>query len=135
MQNSSPRSPLRNEKSSEPWQRPTDSLGLIAPVTLVMKLWFKQLCTNGLDWDDQLAEHLSLKVREWSSDLRECQTIKISSCFLQDVRDKFIAVELGGFADVSKRAYADVEYIRIQTADGSRMQLVASGPINVERPF
>ncbi|CAB3999739.1 Hypothetical predicted protein [Paramuricea clavata] len=102
-----------------------DSIGLIAPVTITMKVLFQQLCKDGVDWDQTISEELYSKVKELKDDLEECKTIQAARCYVEDIADEIKSVELLGFADATIVAYAAVVYIRVLTATGNRVQLVA----------
>jgi hypothetical protein len=65
-----------------------DPIGLIAPVTIIMKVLFQQLCKDGVDWDQTIPEELYSKVKELKDDLEECKTIQAARCYIKDITDE-----------------------------------------------
>ena len=83
-----------------------DPLGLLAPLTISMKVVFQILCMNNIDWDDLLSNFQSI-IREISY----LHSVRVPRCFFE-LNSKPIEIELHGFSDASSQAYAAVVYIR-----------------------
>ena len=76
-----------------------DPLGLVCPVTLQPKLFFKRLCVNKLDWDDDITpEEISQK---WNN----AKVLKFDINRHIHIENKGEIIELHGFADASIQAY------------------------------
>ena len=54
-----------------------DQLGIIAPVTIVMKIKLQEIWRNGQHWDDELPEDLQQLVKEWTTNTAHLNEIKI----------------------------------------------------------
>ena len=95
-----------------------DPLGLLGPFVIRLKLMFRRLCMEKVDWDEVLEKEL---VKQWKVILAELETlsgVKVDRCY-------FIAnatptkIQLHGFCDASVEAYAAVLYVRTVYSDDS----------------
>ncbi|KAK6171952.1 hypothetical protein SNE40_018370 [Patella caerulea] len=48
-----------------------DPTGFLAPFVIRAKIMLQETWTAGLDWDDQLPEHLSIKAKKWFLELKD----------------------------------------------------------------
>ena len=87
-----------------------------------VKLLFKDLCKLKYDWDAILGEELSSK---WYNHLNELKNtdIRIPRYVFYGLPQKQDLVELHGFADSSKDAYAAVVYLSNQIGNFSLPRL------------
>ncbi len=103
-----------------------DPIRFLSPFTIRMKGLFQELCTEGVDWDDELNGCL---LKKWNAILRELddlENMRIPRCYSTS-NTAPIKVELHGFSDVSKAAVAAVVYWRAVYEDGHvEVRLVAS---------
>lgn len=93
-----------------------DPLGLISPVTVMTKIFMKELWTLKLDWHDPLPpEHL----RKWNvfiEKLPSLSSIQIPRWI--KTSPKCSSYELHGFADASSKAYGGSIYLRCVSEKG-----------------
>ena len=102
-----------------------DPLGYLAPLTILMKVLFQVLCTNKVDWDEELTGDLLRKFQA-VRDISLLHSVRIPRCYF-DPRSKPISVELHGFSDASIHAYSAVVYLRSVYENGTiQVRLVAS---------
>lgn len=99
-----------------------DPLGFVSPITVKFKMFFQELCSAKVGWDEPLLGELLYK---WKSLMSNLQAISISipRCYLSGLEGS--TNHLIGFCDASANAYAAVVYLQRGTGDGS-VSLVAS---------
>ena len=85
-----------------------DPIGLICPVVLQAKLFFKEICNIRSDWDAPVTEEISQKWLMHLNDLKSCDDIRVPRFIFDYVTHKSDHVELHGFADSYKDAGAAV---------------------------
>ncbi|KAL0852558.1 hypothetical protein ABMA27_016977 [Loxostege sticticalis] len=93
-----------------------DPLGWIAPTITVAKIFIQRLWLAGVGWDEKLSADL---IKDWDTyrqSLPVLSEIRIPRWLETNSDD--IDVELHGFSDASKSAFAAVVYIRTVDADG-----------------
>ena len=100
-----------------------DPMGFILPVILPMKMLFQQLCIEKGDWDAPFTSQCERKWQGWITELRKIPEIKIDRCCIEE---NICKVELHGFSDVSKGAFAAVTYLRIETEESVKLTLIAA---------
>ncbi|XP_043650079.1 uncharacterized protein LOC122618022 [Drosophila teissieri] len=114
-------SPTKRELLSQ-LSRIYDPLGLVAPVTVLLKLIFKESWTSVLQWDDPIPESLRTRWRALVEDLpalTQCQVPRY-------IASPFGDVQLHGFADASSHAYGAVVYARVAVGCSFQVTLVAA---------
>ena len=102
-----------------------DPLGFLSFFVVKLKILFQLLCTNRNSWDEPLEGELLLK---WQAILEfaALDQITVPMYYLKKCQ-KPIEVQLHGFSDASKDAYAAVIYVRSIYANGeTERRLVAS---------
>ena len=92
-----------------------DPLGIVSPVTVSFKVFFQQLCEQGLDWDQQLTGALLEKWSRLLSLLQNSQVLHIPRCYLTNLTGHIKSTQLIGFCDASAKPYAAAVYLRIET--------------------
>lgn len=93
-----------------------DPLGWIAPTITIAKIFIQRLWLAGVGWDEKLSADL---IKDWDTyrqSLPVLSEIRIPRWLETNSDD--IDVELHGFSDASKSAFAAVVYIRTVDADG-----------------
>ena len=105
-----------------------DPLGILAPLVIILKLIFQEVCALKCDWDTALSDEISCKWKKALSELRDAETVVLPRCYFNPHNYKSVrSFELHGFSDASKHAYAAVVYLRITLENGEVItSLVAS---------
>ncbi len=103
-----------------------DPLGIVSPVTVIGKLFFQQLCIEGIDWDDELPKDMLRKWEALLSDLDKVESIVIPRCIHENDEGDNVRYSLHGFGDASSKAYCAVIYLVCETADRTYCRLICS---------
>ena len=90
--------------------RTFDVLGWIAPAILPMKLLYRDLWKEGLDWDEPVSGDQTDKHRVWRDELPLLKEVQLPRCYTRAEAPS--SLQLHGFADASCSAYAAVIYLR-----------------------
>ncbi|XP_050444020.1 uncharacterized protein LOC126847685 [Adelges cooleyi] len=90
-----------------------DPLGLLAPVTTVLKRLIKYLWVLKVDWDDIIPEDAKYAWQQYHQELPILATLRVPRL----VTSPNALYELHGFSDSSEAAYAAVVYLRVCTSD------------------
>ncbi|XP_044779744.1 uncharacterized protein LOC123327397 [Drosophila simulans] len=114
-------SPTKRELLSQ-LSRIYDPLGLVAPVTVLLKLIFQESWTSVLQWDDPIPESLRTRWRALVEDLPALTQCQVPRYIASPFRD----VQLHGFADASSHAYGAVVYARVAVGCSFQVTLVAA---------
>ena len=102
-----------------------DPFGLLSPLTVQCKILFQELCSHKMSWDERLTGELRTKWEELLKGFHQTQPLFIPRCLFCGV-SKAICCSLMGFSDASKKAYAAVVYLRIETPTGCKVRFMAS---------
>ena len=88
-----------------------DPIGWLVPVVIVAKMLMQSLWLLKIGWDENLPPDITESWNVWHNQLPELNRLKLPrwSQFSPDAE----FVEIHGFADVSKQAYAAVIYLRV----------------------
>ena len=82
-----------------------DPLGFLSLFTINLKILFHVLCTNKVDWDEELQGPIRFRFVSLIPDLgRISNTFRISRCYFTGQRVK--TLQFHGFSDASELAYA-----------------------------
>lgn len=101
-----------------------DPLGWLAPTTVIAKIEFQNLWLLGMDWNDCLPENLQEKWLKYRNNLKTLENIKIPRWIGVN---KDVTIEIHGFSDSSKLAYAAVVYAKTSSVDfGTKVFLIQS---------
>ena len=90
-----------------------DPLGIIAPVILVGKQLFQELCRDGVNWDDPVPSHIYAQWEKWRSELPLLEKIKIARCVKPPGFGEPIVTELHSYSDASEVGLGQVTYLRL----------------------
>ena len=101
-----------------------DPPGLICPLTLQPKLYFKKLCIDKLDWDAVPTAEISKKWNKFIEDVSVIE-FRVHRHLLIENRCEE-SIEIHGFADASIQAYAAAVYIRVVTSSAVTIKLLAA---------
>lgn len=93
-------------------QKVYDPLGMLSPYLITAKVLLQMLCRLNLSWDQPLEEDFIGLWNRWVADLRILKEFKVPRCIKSNAHSE---LELVGFCDASKDAYAAVVYLRCTT--------------------
>ncbi|XP_052806575.1 uncharacterized protein LOC128235822 [Mya arenaria] len=82
-----------------------DPLGFLTPFTVRAKMIMQDIWVAGVDWDDELPEHLTAEVKMWFSELEQLSDVKINRCI-----NITPASAIHTFVDASSQAFGAVVY-------------------------
>ena len=101
-----------------------DPLQFLSPFLVWAKILMQEIWWAGLDWDDSLSSDLSIKWKDWSTELSQLSNVIIPRGLRRANPSK---KELHLFLDASKDAYASVAYLVCHYEDDDpSSRLVAS---------
>ena len=104
-----------------------DPLSLLSPVILPLKCMFQEICRLKIDWDEPLSEDLTSRWKELFEDMERVSSIAVPRCILDEIEVGDIkSIQLHGFADASKYAFAANVYIKVTTSNACSSHLLAS---------
>jgi hypothetical protein len=101
-----------------------DPLGVLSPITVRFKIFFQQLCSVKLGWDEQVIGELRYQWQALISSLKGLQQVMIPRHPPQI--DASHSLQLVGFCDASQRAYAAVVYLKTNTSTGTTLSILAA---------
>ena len=105
-------------------QKIYDPLGLLSPYLITSKLILQNLCKMQLTWDEELPQHQLDKWNLWISELYQAKNVAIPRCVKVKSYSK---IEIVGFCDASKHAYAAAVYLKcIDTNNEIQSNLIIS---------
>ena len=87
-----------------------DVLGWISPVILPMKILYRVLWQEKLDWDEEVSQNHKDRHRKWREELHFLKEVRLPRHYFQHRKPK--SIQLHGFSDASKEAYGATIYIR-----------------------
>ncbi len=93
-----------------------DLLGWFAPCTILVKIILQDLWKLKLAWDDPAPDHIARLWKNWRSELPLITSYPIPRCHLVKGKE-VISLQLHGFSDASKSAFAGVVYLRALYSD------------------
>lgn len=102
-----------------------DPLGWLAPSIILAKTMIQKLWLAGIDWDEEVPSNLQKEWLTYRNSLTSLENVKVPRWLNTKSDDK--TVQLHGFSDASKMAYAAVIYIRVEDSEGNvHVSLVTS---------
>ncbi|XP_064292696.1 uncharacterized protein LOC135309931 [Plodia interpunctella] len=117
--------PLTKRKVISDISRLFDPLGWLAPSIILAKVLIQKLWLAGIDWDQAVPKDLLSEWITYRNNLNSLSDIKIPRWIATISSND--NVELHGFSDASKIAYAAVVYTRVTNSAGEiNVHLVAS---------
>ena len=105
-----------------------DPLGIISPVTVLLKLIFQDFCKAGFGWDEPLPKSIIDRWEDVICDLRSVRTIEIKCHVFKNICNSEIqSLELHVFSDGSSVTFAAAVYLRTELkSDETDTNLMAS---------
>ena len=92
-----------------------DPLGILSPVTILLKMFAQRLCEAGVGWDEALTGDLLGQWERLLTMLRGAKTILIPRCVYSNMVHPVQSAKLVGFCDASCKAYAAIVYLRLKS--------------------
>ena len=104
-----------------------DPLCVLSLVVINLKLLFQEFCFNKLSWDEELNTSFLNKWNKLIGTLRNFESVRIPRYYLRSADCNDITdIEMHGFADASKFAYAAVVYLKFISPNGTYTSFIAS---------
>ena len=103
-----------------------DPLGYLSPVVVTFKMFFKELCEENWDWDQELTGKTLSRWKSLLSSLKEVPTLSIPRTYVPSLHSSTTVCSLHGFSDASTKAYAAVIYLVTHTNTQRQVSFVAS---------
>lgn len=103
-----------------------DPLGILSPIIIKMKLFLQEISLAHVRWDEALSNELTQTWKAPVEEMRDNSMVKLSRYYLTGVQEEIRSFRLCGFGDASKRAYAGVVYLLIETNLGITSRIVAA---------
>ena len=104
-----------------------DPHGLISCAILPLKILFHEVCLMKVNWDTPLSEQIHSRWKAIIENFESLSEIEFPRCLLADIEGQQIkSFELHSFSDASKIAIGANVYLRIETDQGWKTQLIAS---------
>ena len=118
-----------------------DPLGLLSPFTLKGKCILKQLCCDGISWDEVISEETEELWKEWKDDTMRLSEITVPRCYIPQGFGKVKIYELHHFSDASMDGCAQCSYLRVVDEAGrisshlvmSKTKVTPKHPVTVPR--
>ncbi|XP_037929892.1 uncharacterized protein LOC119664680 [Teleopsis dalmanni] len=100
-----------------------DPLGLLCPIVVKAKILLQELWLQKLDWDESIPMRLDTAWQAFKNDLKQLNLISIP----RYVNLHFnVKCQIHGFADASVRAYGCCLYVRCETSNGFKCELLTA---------
>ena len=96
-----------------------DPCGWLSPITIKLKLLFKQVWLCNISWDDQLPSDINKEWEKLRADLQNITKLKIERWYRTNECDN---IQLHGFSDATTKNYACVVYCKT----GAHITIVAA---------
>ena len=103
-----------------------DPLGVISPVTILLKVFCQQLCKAKVGWDETLTGSLLEGWKQLLLMMKKTQTITLPRCLFQDAPRPCNSTRLIGFCDACSKAYAAVVYVRLENKENVGVKFIAA---------
>ncbi|XP_022824802.1 uncharacterized protein LOC111355253 [Spodoptera litura] len=108
--------PVTKRKILSDIARLFDPLGWVAPVIIVAKMLIQKLWISGIAWDEEVPCEIKKEWLTYRQELHFLTKFSVPRWLHMKHGDK--QIDLHGFCDASKSAYAAVVYARVVDADG-----------------
>lgn len=95
-----------------------DPVGFISPYVIRIKCLYQSLWQMGLDWDEELPEHLSVKWEQWYSELRHLENLSIPRWYFPGNLNSKSNYQIHIFSDSSVCGFGACAYIRYTNEEG-----------------
>jgi len=95
-----------------------DTLGFLSPFVVRLKILFRDLCTDKVDWDESLHGEVLEKWNAIVAEFGSLSCLKLPRCYYL-FKSTPLTFQLHGFSDASSLAYGAVLYFKTVYVDGS----------------
>ena len=95
-----------------------DTLGFLSPFLVRLKILFRDLCTDKVDWDESLHGEVLEKWNAIVAEIGSLSCLKLPRCYYL-FKSTPLTFQLHGFSDASSLAYGAVLYFKTVYVDGS----------------
>ena len=103
-----------------------DPLGIISPIILPLKLLFQEVCKlTDVEWESELDSTIVGRFKEIIEDIHATGIIEVKRCYYEDLNNA-TSVQIYAFGDASEAVYGTAIYLRVETPDETKVELVAS---------
>ncbi|UYV82438.1 hypothetical protein LAZ67_21002170, partial [Cordylochernes scorpioides] len=103
-----------------------DPLGIISPSIILLKILMQDAWKLQLDWDDYLPDDIVNLWAQFKKDIGYLSQVMIPRYLAIIPKEDEVRMQLHGFADASAKAYAAVCYLRCETQNDVKIQLLAA---------
>ncbi|UYV78053.1 hypothetical protein LAZ67_15003314 [Cordylochernes scorpioides] len=103
-----------------------DPLGIISPSIILLKILMQDAWKLQLDWDDYLPDYIVNLWAQFKKEIGYLSRIMIPRYLAIIPKEDEVRMQLHGFADASAKAYAAVCYLRCETQNDVKIQLLAA---------
>ncbi|XP_072380728.1 uncharacterized protein [Diabrotica undecimpunctata] len=101
-----------------------DPLGLISPCIILGKIMIQKLWSLNMAWDEPIPDDLSLQWQQFRTELSELNQLSIPRYV---IKNEYKLIEIHGFCDASRDAYAACIFARSSNSQGEfHVQLLCS---------
>ena len=100
-----------------------DPPGLIALIVIQAKVIFQLICKEKINWDAEIPEPIATLWKKFLSHLKQIKCVKIPRYIFTGNEQR---MQVHGFCGASEKAYCCVVYVRVETVNGVRVQLVTA---------
>lgn len=102
-----------------------DPLGWLAPSIILAKILIQKLWLAGVNWDDELSDSVKTEWETYRATLPDLSKVRVPRWL--GITDDISCVELHGFSDASRSAYAAVVYTRtVHSENDIRVSLLVA---------
>ncbi|XP_060524303.1 uncharacterized protein LOC132700786 [Cylas formicarius] len=92
-----------------------DPIGLLCPITLLVKQLMQSLWARGIDWDSEVPADIAQRWTDYKNELPSLSALEIPRyCFIS----KYVSLEFHAFGDASELGYGSCIYSRLVSPDG-----------------
>ncbi|UYV73009.1 hypothetical protein LAZ67_10001506 [Cordylochernes scorpioides] len=103
-----------------------DPLGIISPSIILLKILMQDAWKLQLDWDDYLPDDIVNLWAQFKKEIGYLSQVMIPRYLAIIPKEDEVRMQLHGFADASAKAYAAVCYLRCETQNDVKIQLLAA---------
>ncbi|XP_043213923.1 uncharacterized protein LOC122377676 [Amphibalanus amphitrite] len=118
-----------------------DPLGFVSPFILRGKQIVKELCRDGIGWDDPVPDDILTRWGDWTSQLEALSSLRIPRCYRTSDFGLVKRTELHHFSDACTHGYGQCSYLRLIDEQDrvccrlvmSKARVTPSKPVTVPR--
>ena len=100
-----------------------DPIGILAPITLRLRILLQSLWSNNLTWDDPVDSQTIAEFQNQMRDVDHLRTFWIDRCIEPALSN---SIELHEFCDGGEKGYGAVVWLRIFSTEGLKLKFIAA---------